>query len=111
MVSWPGYSNATVQNSPQSSPRGALCQGVESASFRHCDMATTAERRWYVHRVPHRSLCSFLLTSGESKRDAVPMASYPPLDGTLCFGGDYNPEQWSSDVWREDVALMREAGV
>jgi beta-galactosidase len=31
--------------------------------------------------------------------------------GGLCFGGDYNPEQWPEEVWREDVALMREAGV
>ncbi|KAF3463881.1 beta-galactosidase [Streptomyces sp. Tu 3180] len=29
----------------------------------------------------------------------------------LAFGGDYNPEQWPEDVWREDVRLMREAGV
>src|SRR2546422_10157789 len=29
----------------------------------------------------------------------------------LCFGGDYNPEQWPEDVWPEDVRLMREAGV
>jgi beta-galactosidase len=29
----------------------------------------------------------------------------------MCFGGDYNPEQWPEEVWREDVALMREAGV
>ncbi|WP_165956256.1 beta-galactosidase [Streptomyces hainanensis] len=29
----------------------------------------------------------------------------------IVFGGDYNPEQWSPDVWREDVRLMREAGV
>jgi len=29
----------------------------------------------------------------------------------LLYGGDYNPEQWDRDVWREDVALMREAGV
>ncbi|WP_216364147.1 beta-galactosidase [Subtercola boreus] len=29
----------------------------------------------------------------------------------LVFGCDYNPEQWSKDVWREDVRLMREAGV
>lgn len=29
----------------------------------------------------------------------------------LLFGGDYNPEQWAEDVWAEDVALMREAGV
>ncbi|MFI1989894.1 beta-galactosidase [Actinoplanes sp. NPDC020271] len=29
----------------------------------------------------------------------------------LFFGGDYNPEQWSEEVWAEDVALMRQAGV
>ncbi|MGC5165713.1 beta-galactosidase [Luteimicrobium sp. DT211] len=29
----------------------------------------------------------------------------------LLYGGDYNPEQWPREVWREDVALMREAGV
>ncbi|MEN3304324.1 MAG: beta-galactosidase [Micromonosporaceae bacterium] len=39
------------------------------------------------------------------------MPSYPPTRSALCFGGDYNPEQWSSDVWRADVALMREARV
>jgi beta-galactosidase len=33
-----------------------------------------------------------------------------PFDG-VALGCDYNPEQWSPDVWREDVALMREAGV
>ncbi len=27
------------------------------------------------------------------------------------FGCDYNPEQWPEEVWLEDVALMREAGV
>ncbi|WP_405148207.1 beta-galactosidase [Sphaerisporangium sp. NBC_01403] len=31
--------------------------------------------------------------------------------GGLAFGGDYNPEQWDPDVWREDVRLMRQAGV
>ncbi|WP_084101805.1 beta-galactosidase [Demequina sp. NBRC 110051] len=36
--------------------------------------------------------------------------SWPALDG-LAYGGDYNPEQWSREVWDEDVALMREAGV
>jgi beta-galactosidase len=30
---------------------------------------------------------------------------------TIRFGGDYNPEQWPEEVWREDVRLMREAGV
>jgi beta-galactosidase len=29
----------------------------------------------------------------------------------LCYGGDWNPEQWPEPVWREDLALMREAGV
>ncbi len=35
---------------------------------------------------------------------------WPELRG-IAYGGDYNPEQWGRDVWREDVALMREAGV
>ncbi|MGW1817519.1 beta-galactosidase [Streptomyces sp. NPDC002125] len=29
----------------------------------------------------------------------------------LAYGGDYNPEQWPREVWREDIALMKEAGV
>ena len=29
----------------------------------------------------------------------------------LLFGGDYNPEQWPRETWREDVDLMRRAGV
>ncbi|MET3565940.1 beta-galactosidase [Leifsonia sp. 563] len=27
------------------------------------------------------------------------------------YGGDYNPEQWPEEVWREDVRLMNRAGV
>lgn len=34
----------------------------------------------------------------------------PGIDG-LCYGGDYNAEQWPESVWTEDVALMRQAGV
>jgi beta-galactosidase len=34
----------------------------------------------------------------------------PRVEG-LCYGGDYNPEQWPERVWAEDAALMREAGV
>ena len=37
-------------------------------------------------------------------------ARWPRLDG-LAYGGDYNPDQWPEEVWAEDVALMREAGV
>ncbi len=33
-----------------------------------------------------------------------------PFDG-IALGCDYNPEQWPREVWRDDVALMREAGV
>ncbi|MEU0900543.1 beta-galactosidase [Streptomyces massasporeus] len=29
----------------------------------------------------------------------------------IAYGGDYNPEQWPEEVWAEDMALMREAGV
>ncbi|MCT9821292.1 beta-galactosidase [Microbacterium sp. W1N] len=29
----------------------------------------------------------------------------------ILFGGDYNPEQWPRDTWREDVELMQRAGV
>lgn len=29
----------------------------------------------------------------------------------IAYGGDYTPEQWPEEVWHEDVALMREAGV
>ncbi|MFL5842925.1 MAG: beta-galactosidase, partial [Thermoleophilaceae bacterium] len=33
------------------------------------------------------------------------------LASPIAFGGDYNPEQWPETTWREDVALMQEAGV
>ena len=36
---------------------------------------------------------------------------WPHRPAGLAFGGDYNPEQWPEDVWAEDVALMRRAGV
>ncbi|MFA4897620.1 MULTISPECIES: beta-galactosidase [Microbacterium] len=36
--------------------------------------------------------------------------AWPELRG-IAYGGDYNPEQWSRETWREDVELMREAGV
>lgn len=34
-------------------------------------------------------------------------ASFPGIR----FGADYNPEQWPTDVWDEDVTLMQRAGV
>lgn len=29
----------------------------------------------------------------------------------VAFGGDWNPEQWPEEVWVEDIALMKKAGV
>ncbi|MGW4644378.1 beta-galactosidase [Sphaerisporangium sp. NPDC004334] len=39
------------------------------------------------------------------------MRAFSRRVGGMAFGGDYNPEQWDPSVWREDVRLMREAGV
>ena len=35
----------------------------------------------------------------------------PRLPAGLLYGGDYNPEQWPEEIWVEDMALMRRAGV
>ncbi len=29
----------------------------------------------------------------------------------MIYGGDYNPDQWTEDIWQEDARLMQEAGV
>jgi len=34
-----------------------------------------------------------------------------PLPGKILYGCDYNPEQWSEDIWQEDMRLMRLAHV
>jgi beta-galactosidase len=39
------------------------------------------------------------------------MTAWPHAVAGLCYGGDYNPEQWPEAVWADDVALMGEAGV
>ncbi len=38
-------------------------------------------------------------------------ARWPDKVDGLCYGGDYNPEQWPEETWHEDVRLMRAAGV
>ncbi|WBB99215.1 MULTISPECIES: beta-galactosidase [unclassified Solwaraspora] len=43
-------------------------------------------------------------------RDRSAASLLPSIRG-IALGCDYNPEQWPSAVWREDVALMRQAGV
>ena len=43
---------------------------------------------------------------------AAPAAHRPVfVHRGLAYGCDYNPEQWSPELWPEDVRLMREAGV
>jgi beta-galactosidase len=39
------------------------------------------------------------------------MPSLTPSGAGLLYGGDHNPQQWPDDRWREDVELIREAGV
>lgn len=38
------------------------------------------------------------------------MIPYERLD-KIPYGGDYNPEQWSGDIWQEDMRLFGEAGI
>lgn len=40
---------------------------------------------------------------------SCPNATVP--GSRVLYGADYNPEQWDRSVWREDVTLMRQAGV
>ncbi|MCR2812340.1 beta-galactosidase [Microbacterium sp. zg.Y1090] len=41
----------------------------------------------------------------------TPPARRPFAHDGIAFGCDYNPEQWTPDVWDEDIALMAEAKV
>ena len=29
----------------------------------------------------------------------------------IVYGGDYNPEQWPKEVWKEDMKLLKEAHI
>jgi beta-galactosidase len=51
------------------------------------------------------------MSESTAVRTAGAPAGWLPGVGTISYGGDYNPEQWPEEVWVEDVALMREAGV
>ena len=37
--------------------------------------------------------------------------SWLPGRADIRYGGDYNPEQWPREVWLEDIALMKQAGI
>src|SRR6266702_2917275 len=64
-----------------------------------------------VHATVSRVSCCIMLTSGGFWFDPDAMTIWPDKVDGLCFGGDYNPEQWPEATWRDDVRLMREAGV
>jgi len=52
------------------------------------------------------------MTTFTSRSSDLPAAtSFPWIADGFAFGGDYSPEQWPESVWKEDIALMREAGV
>lgn len=61
------------------------------------------------HHLGARPFCARAeaISEGGTMTPAQPRFDFP----TLAYGGDYNPEQWPSDVWDEDVALMQVAGV
>ncbi|TQS93488.1 beta-galactosidase [Arthrobacter sp. TS-15] len=49
-----------------------------------------------------------VLQAPAAQRAPAPWVQRP---AGLCYGGDYNPEQWPREVWVEDIALMQEAGI
>jgi beta-galactosidase len=55
--------------------------------------------------------CLIVLTLSTTLATLSPMTAWPHAVAGLAYGGDYNPEQWPEEIWSEDVALMREAGV
>ncbi len=61
------------------------------------------------------STTSDVTTAQRAVEDASPALA--PVGTTVFqqtgieFGCDYNPEQWPAELWADDVALMREAGV
>ncbi len=50
-------------------------------------------------------------TAAAPQQQPQAAAGWIPGVDTIVFGGDYNPEQWPREVWAEDVALMKQAGV
>jgi beta-galactosidase len=63
---------------------------------------------------PHRSQRS----SHANEAEATVTVPFPPTAGSLgldvdglIFGCDYNPEQWDSAIWADDVRLMKQAGI
>jgi beta-galactosidase len=65
-------------------------------------------------RSPVDHLAPTLPTPGDDLllAEVAPSSPRPRfLHQGIAFGCDYNPEQWSPETWRDDVRLMRDAGV
>src|SRR4051812_23707117 len=54
---------------------------------------------------PHTSPCWIMLTLLRVSATLSDMTAWLRAVPGLCYGGDYNPEQWPESVWSEDMAL------
>src|SRR6266516_2390733 len=88
---------------------------IAPPSFREQKRAVSTQ----PHNVAHIPACPTVRVKGELCHrvdfrwvwfDPGAMTRWPERVGGLCYGGDYNPEQWPRDVWPTDARLMREAG-
>jgi len=52
-----------------------------------------------------------MTSTSTSDPDPGKARGWPRGTRSIRYGGDYNPEQWPRSVWRQDVALMQQAGV
>ncbi|MBW3093532.1 beta-galactosidase [Bifidobacterium sp. 82T10] len=51
-------------------------------------------------------------THGHTAPSPLPtFAERLAAQGSMLYGGDYNPEQWPEEVWKEDMRLFKEAGI
>ncbi|MGA0568210.1 beta-galactosidase [Rathayibacter sp. KR2-224] len=49
--------------------------------------------------------------TSETSRPSSGRFAHGAAEMGICFGADYNPEQWTRETWAEDVELMVRAGV
>lgn len=54
---------------------------------------------------------SYLHDSQQAARPSRVFDRLRSARGTMLYGGDYNPEQWPREVWREDMRLFKEAHI
>ncbi|MDP9026863.1 MAG: beta-galactosidase [Actinomycetota bacterium] len=64
-----------------------------------------------VSRAPDASTPQAAAHGTHGAQLATVRPQWPRGTDRIRYGGDYNPEQWTRDVWLEDIALMRDAGI